>query len=61
MGRAVRGDQPAPTCPGCPSAPVLAVPEARTPGRPVPDAHPSRGHPKVTETPHRQSQALAKT
>lgn len=45
-----RGDQPAPTCRGCPSAPTLAVPEARTPSRPVPEAHPSRGHPKVAET-----------
>lgn len=45
-----RGDQPAPTCQGCPSAPVLAVPEARTPSRPVPKAHHSRGHPKVAET-----------
>lgn len=51
MGRAVRGDQPAPTCQGCPSALMLAVLEARTPSRPVPQAHLSRGHPKVAETP----------
>lgn len=50
MGRAVGGDQPAPTCRGCPSTPMLAVPEARTPSRPIPEAYSSRGHPKVTET-----------
>ena len=51
VGRAVGGDWPAPTCQGCPSAPMLTVPEARTPARPVPDVHPSRGHPKAAEIP----------
>ena len=59
MGRVVWGDQQAPTCQGCPSAPVLAVPETRTPSRWVPKAQPSKGHPKVAETLHRQFQALA--
>ena len=51
VGRAVGGDRPAPTCQGCPSAPMLTVPEARTPARPVPDVRPSRGHPQVADAP----------
>ncbi len=61
MGRAVGGDERAPTCWGCPSAPSLAVPEARTPSRLVPEARSSREHPRVPETPHRRPPALTQT